>query len=150
MQRCFMSSTLVINSVIRLTSDCNKLKIRESTIANKTCDRLTACAFNVMSGYIMHGPNVYYIYMLKKLPTYSFTEKYIRICATPTPLCPTNNLVSYMLPQYIIQWNPTYQSLTECSAHQAGLYIYKINKKTLASGNFHVTTTTYNLVGLSK
>jgi len=47
----------------------------------------------------------------------------------PTPLCPTNNLVSYMLPQYItIQWNPTYQSLTECSAHQAGLYFYKINK----------------------
>ena len=34
-----------------------------------------------------------------------------------------------MLSQYIIiQWNPTYESLIECSAHQAGLYIYKINK----------------------
>ena len=123
MQLCFMSSKLIINSVIRLTSDCNKFKIESPLSQTK---RVTACALNVMSGYIMHGPN---IYMLKKLPTYSFTGKYIRICATPTPLCPTNNLVSYMLPQYIIiQWNPTYQSSTERSAHQAGLYIYKINK----------------------
>jgi len=42
----------------------------------------------------------------------------------------------------------TYQSLTECSAHQARLYIYKINKNKhlqLASDNYHVATNAVNL-----
>jgi len=38
--------------------------------------------------------------------------------------------------------------LTECSAHQAYLYIYKINtkKQTFASDNYHVATTAENLI----
>ena len=90
---------------------------------------MTTCAFNGTSEYVMHGWNVAVccMYMLKNYLLIHFSKKHSSICAMHTQSVPQTT--SYMLPQHItIQWNPTYQSLTECSIHQGGLYIYKINK----------------------
>ena len=92
--------------------------------------------------------NVYYMYMLKI--TYLFTS------VENTALCPTNNLVSYMLPQYTtttIYHNTMKPNIPVLdwtfSSSSWFVHLQNKQKQTFASDNYQVATTAENLVRLT-
>ena len=81
----FISSKLIINRVIRLTSDWNIFKLKTIQYRRQNV-WLTACAFSSTSVYVMHDWNVYCLYTLKNYLIIHFSGKHSSICVTRTPL----------------------------------------------------------------